>query len=115
MKDIEPYARPKRWEGELKRDIAKYLILCGALTAVNWIYTPEQFWAGWIWIAWGASLILRAVLPATDGGKTASPRKTFYHHLNYYLFVMALLAAINYLYTPGYPWAAWPAAGWGSR
>lgn len=41
MKDIEPYARPKRREGELKRDIAKYLILCGALTAVNWIFTPE--------------------------------------------------------------------------
>lgn len=26
---------------------------------------------------------------------------------------MALLAAVNYLYTPGYPWAVWPAAGWG--
>lgn len=113
MKDIEPYARPKRREGELKRDIANYLILCGVLTAVNGIYTPEQFWAGWIWIAWGASLILRAVLPATGGGKTASPRRAFYRHLNCYLYVMALLAAINYLYTPQYPWAVWPAAGWG--
>ena len=95
MKDIEPYARPKRREGELKRDIAKYLILCGALTAVNGIYTPEQFWAEWIWIAWGASLILRAVLPATGGGKTASPRRAFYRDLRCYVCEMTLSGTIN--------------------
>ena len=37
----------------------------------------------------------------------------FYIHLAAYLGVNLLLAAINFMATPGYLWVLWPVAGWG--
>lgn len=37
----------------------------------------------------------------------------FYRHVVTYVLVMAVLAVINLITTPGYMWFLWPAAGWG--
>lgn len=40
--------------------------------------------------------------------------KEFYSHLSVYLFVIGLLALINFYSNQWeYPWFFWPAAGWG--
>ncbi|NNC99639.1 MAG: Pr2TM family membrane protein [Gammaproteobacteria bacterium] len=39
--------------------------------------------------------------------------KGFYSHLAAYVLTIALLFIINYLTSPGYIWAVWPAFGWG--
>ena len=61
--------------------------------------------------------------PGTGGGvesetvrrarRRAAAETGFYIHFISYLGVMALLALINVLTTPGYPWFLWPAMGWG--
>lgn len=72
----------------------------------------------WVWSCWGLALILQAILnfiPAlAEGGQYDTDlRRSFYKHLCTYVFVMGMLALVNYLYTPSYPWVLWPAAGWG--
>ncbi|KKD60825.1 XRE family transcriptional regulator [Grimontia sp. AD028] len=39
--------------------------------------------------------------------------KGFYSHLTTYVLVIGLLFVINFLTSPGYIWAWWPAMGWG--
>jgi len=39
--------------------------------------------------------------------------KAFYLHLAQYGVVITALVAMNIFLTPGYPWALWPALGWG--
>lgn len=101
---------------DLPRAILKYLVICTALSALN-LFTGGTPWVLWIWIVWGAGIILRAIFnsPENRDRQTAalSPRRSFYRHLCVYLFVIGLLAVINYLHTPDYPWVLWPAAGWG--
>ena len=100
----------------LPRAILKYLVICTALSALN-LFTGGTPWVLWIWIVWGAGIILRAIFnsPENRDRQTAalSPRRSFYRHLCVYVFVIGLLAAINYLHTPDYPWVLWPVAGWG--
>ena len=111
LRSASPAAHP------LKRNIAKYLVVCSALTLLN-LYTGGAFWVSWVWVAWGAALILRAVcapdLAEEDENPSGTnPRRAFYRHLCSYLYVIGILALVNYLYTPAYPWVVWPAAGWG--
>ena len=40
-------------------------------------------------------------------------QKAFYLNLAQYVVIIPVLAAINIFVTPGYPWAIWPALGWG--
>jgi transcriptional regulator with XRE-family HTH domain len=39
--------------------------------------------------------------------------KSFYSHLITYVVVITLLFIINFISSPGYIWAVWPALGWG--
>ena len=39
--------------------------------------------------------------------------KAFYMHLAQYVLVIGLLAVINLVTSPRYPWVIWPAFGWG--
>lgn len=56
-----------------------------------------------------------SALGADEAIALAHVRKVrgFYTHLIQYLIVMAGLAAVNLLATPGYLWVVWPALGWG--
>ena len=100
----------------LPRAILKYLVICTALSALNF-FTGGTPWVLWIWIAWGVGIILRAIFNSPENRDrqtdVLSPRRSFYRHLCVYFFVIGLLAATNYLHTPAYPWVLWPAAGWG--
>ena len=101
----------------LRRNIARYLVICSFLTALN-LFTGGDLWVLWVWSCWGLALILQAILnfiPALAEGEQCDtdPRRSFYKHLCPYVFVMGMLALVNYLYTPSYPWVLWPAAGWG--
>ena len=112
--------REPSWIGQhLKRNIAKYLVVCSFLTALN-LFTGDGLWVLWVWSAWGLAIILQAVLASIPGigeegeyDAAADPRRSFYRRLCTYLFVMGMLALVNYLHTPSYPWVLWPAAGWG--
>lgn len=108
------YREPSR---ALKRRIAKYLIVCSFLTALDF-FTGGGLWVLWVWSAWGLAIILQAVLASIPGigeeeNSDSDPRRSFYRHLCTYLFVMGMLVLVNYLYMPAYPWVLWPAAGWG--
>jgi transcriptional regulator with XRE-family HTH domain len=39
--------------------------------------------------------------------------KCFYRRLAWFVLIIAALVAINVFLTPGYPWVAWVALGWG--
>lgn len=113
------YREPSRTGQHLKRNIARYLVVCAFLTALN-LFMGGDFWVLWVWGGWGLALILQMIftfIPAlSEDGEydaAADPRRSFYRHLCTYLFVLGMLALVNYLYTPSYPWALWPAAGWG--
>jgi len=45
--------------------------------------------------------------------KNAEFRLSFWIHLTTYIFVIALLFALNYTKTPEKIWVLWPAIGWG--
>lgn len=111
----EPYHPGQRF----KRSIARYLVVCSFLTVLN-LFAGGGLWVLWVWSVWGLAIILQAVLasiPVTGGDgeydSASDPRRSFYRHLCTYLFVMGMLALVNYLYMPAYPWVLWPAAGWG--
>lgn len=100
-----------------KRSVAKYLTVCSALTALN-LYTGGPFWAAGVWAVWGLALLPNAIYPTScreRNGRTQPdfPRRAFYRHLCLYLFVMGILAVLDYRYTPDCLWAVWPAGGWG--
>ncbi len=46
--------------------------------------------------------------------KRVEAKMGFYTHLSVYVAVIALLAAIDLLYSPGTIWFHWPMLGWGS-
>lgn len=57
----------------------------------------------------------RPDIPADEALALAHVRKVkgFYIHLAQYVVVIAALAAVNFLTTPGYLWFLWAAGGWG--
>ncbi|HKU42676.1 MAG TPA: 2TM domain-containing protein [Polyangiales bacterium] len=48
-----------------------------------------------------------------EAAKRAHAKLEFYRHVLTYAVVMAALAAINLITSPGYLWFLWPAVGWG--
>ena len=54
-----------------------------------------------------------APLSEADARRQARKERAFYRHLAQFVVVMAGLAAINLLASPGYLWFLWPLLGWG--
>jgi len=48
-----------------------------------------------------------------DARLRAKTKFDFYVHAAIYVIVIAMLAAINLINSPGYLWVLWPAFGWG--
>ena len=58
-------------------------------------------------------MLSSAPLSEADARRQARKERAFYRHLAQFVVVMAGLAAINLLASPGYLWFLWPLLGWG--
>jgi 2TM domain len=45
-----------------------FLLVCAGLVAVNWLTTPEIWWAQWPFLGWGIAVLGHALCAFTGGG-----------------------------------------------
>ncbi|WP_051709735.1 2TM domain-containing protein [Andreprevotia chitinilytica] len=49
------------------RHLCLYVLICGGLSALNFLQTPHYFWAGWVWFGWGIGMASHALRLFTRG------------------------------------------------
>ena len=89
------------------------------LAVINFTYTPDHLWFVYPLIAWGIGLaahgvpvfILRGKPRVKGDGRGA--KVGFILHLSCFVGVMAMLAVVNFTYTPNHLWFVYPLIAWG--
>lgn len=96
-----------------------YVLVIGALAALNLYRNPDHLWFVWVLAGWGIGLAahdLALLLQRTvrrEAIFTDERKRGFLIHLFVYVAVNALLIVVNLLYTPNYYWFLFPLIGWG--
>jgi hypothetical protein len=100
--------------------LALFVVVVGALAALNLWRNPDRIWFVWVLAGWGIGLAahgLALLLKRTRRRERIfldEKARGFVVHLFVYVTVVLLLFAVNYLKTPNVWWFYWVALGWGA-
>lgn len=96
-----------------------FVVVVGALAAINLLRNPDHLWFVWVLAGWGIGVAahgLAVLLQRSDRTKpifTDRRVRGFFVHLFVYVAVNVLLIIVNLLYMPTYYWFLLPLIGWG--
>ena len=96
-----------------------YVVVVGALAALNLYRHPEHLWFIWVLLGWGIGVAAHGLVLLLKNTQrreaifTDKRKRGFLVHLFAYVAVNALLIFVNLLYSPGYYWFLFPLLGWG--
>ena len=96
-----------------------YVVVVGALAALNLYRHPENLWFIWVLLGWGIGVAAHGLVLLLKHTKrreaifTDARVRGFFIHLFVYVAVNALLIIVNLLYSPGHYWFLIPLLGWG--